>query len=137
VVIVGLLILLVVAVIVIATVARGGDPTSIDLGAFVIRTSFTGVFVAGALTLLLGLLGVMVLLSGLRRSRRRRAEVHELRDRAGAKGRSEGGSRKSAPEQATSATRASQGPPPAAGTEEPRRQPRDADESFDSAPRDH
>ena len=135
-VIVGLLILLVVAAIVIATIARGGDPTSIDLGAFVIRTNFTGVFVAGALTLLLGVLGVMVLLSGLRRSRRRRAEMHELRDRAGAKNTAPASARDSSADETSRSTRASQGSP-SVRPSAPHQGPRDADESFDSAPRDH
>lgn len=134
-VIVGLLILLVVAVIVIATIARGTDPTSIDLGAFVIRTNFTGVFVAGALTLLLGVLGVMVLLSGLRQSRRRRAQMHELRDRADAKSTAAAHARDSSADETSDTTRTHL--PPSARADAPPSQPRDADESFDSAPRDH
>lgn len=132
-VIVGLLILLVVAVIVIATIARGSDPTSIDLGAFVIRTHFTWVFVAGALTLLLGVLGVMVLLAGLRRSRRRRSEMHELRDRAASKSTAARAQNSSADEsRGTKRT----DPPPPARSDTPPAEPRDADESFDSAPRE-
>ncbi len=80
--ILGLLILLVVAVVVIATLARGDDPTTIDLEWFVLRSNVSGVFIAGATTLLIGVLGVMVLLAGLRHSRRRRAEIKTLRDRA-------------------------------------------------------
>ncbi len=132
--IVGLLILLIVAIIVIATLARGNDPTSIDLGWFVIRTNFTGVFVAGALTLLLGVLGVMVLLSGLRRSRRRRAEMHELRNRAASKSTTGAPARGSSVEDSDT-TRAPQNT--SARAKPSHAEPRDADESFDSAPRDH
>lgn len=133
--IVGLLILLVVAIIVIATIARGNDPTSIDLGWFVIRTNLTGVFVAGALTLLLGVLGVMVLLSGLRRNRRRRAEMHELRNRAASKSTTGAPARDSSSVEDSDTTRAPQNT--SARAKPSHAEPRDADESFDSAPRDH
>lgn len=80
----GVLILLVFAVIVVATIARGDEPTQIDLDWFILRSNVAGVFLAGALTLLLGVVGLLVLLSGLRRSRRRRADIKELRGRAAA-----------------------------------------------------
>jgi len=125
--ILGLLILLVVAVVVIATVARGDDPTSIDLEWFVLRSNVTGVFIAGAVTLLIGVLGVMVLLAGLRRSRRRRNEIKALRDRAS---RGDEASRRA---HSPDSTPARDNDSAAARSE---RQAGNADDSFDSAPRD-
>jgi len=133
-VILGVLILLVFAGIVIATVARGDDPTLIDLDWFVLRSTVAGVFLAGALTLLLALVGVLVLLAGLRRSRRRRADIKDLRDRAAANAAAAEQVRAleaersgaSSGERASSRRRAPDG----------RREPGGADESFDSAPRD-
>lgn len=133
-VILGVLILLVFAGIVIATVARGDDPTLIDLDWFVLRSTVAGVFLAGALTLLLALVGVLVLLAGLRRSRRRRADIKDLRDRAAANAAAaervraleEERSGASSGAHASSRRRAPDG----------RRELNGADESFDSAPRD-
>ena len=133
-VILGVLILLVFAGIVIATVARGDDPTLIDLDWFVLRSTVAGVFLAGALTLLLALVGVLVLLAGLRRSRRRRADIKDLRDRAAANAAAAEQVRAleaersgaSSGEHASSRRRAPDG----------RREPGGAEESFDSAPRD-
>lgn len=133
-VILGVLILLVFAGIVIATVARGDDPTLIDLDWFVLRSTVAGVFLAGALTLLLALVGVLVLLAGLRRSRRRRADIKDLRDRAAANAAAAEQVRAleaersgaSSGEHASSRRRAPDG----------RREPGGADESFDSAPQD-
>lgn len=133
-VILGVLILLVFAGIVIATVARGDDPTLIDLDWFVLRSTVAGVFLAGALTLLLALVGVLVLLAGLRRSRRRRADIKDLRDRAAANAAAAEQVRAleaersgaSSGEHASSRRRAPDG----------RREPGGSDESFDSAPRD-
>ncbi|MEJ7773347.1 MAG: hypothetical protein WKF72_00950 [Nocardioidaceae bacterium] len=133
-VILGVLILLVFAGIVIATVARGDDPTLIDLDWFVLRSTVAGVFLAGALTLLLALVGVLVLLAGLRRSRRRRADIKDLRDRAAANAAAAEQVRAleaersgaSSGEHASSRRRAPDG----------RREPGGSDESFDPAPRD-
>ncbi len=114
-VILGVLILLVCAVIVVATLARGDQPTSIDLEWFEIDSSVAGVFLSGALTLLLGVVGILVLVAGLQRSRRRRANIKELKARADAASKS----------RAEDHTETGQDQPP-----------RDADESFDTAPRD-
>lgn len=129
-VILGILILLVFAVIVIATIARGGDPTQIDLDWFVIRSNVTGVFLAGGVTLLLGVVGLLVLLSGLRRSRRRRAEVRDLRDRAAASTAAAESGRNVETKQSDKSGAASA----TSGAMPGRRKPTDNDESFDSAP---
>lgn len=79
----GLVLLLLAVLIVIAAVAHGGDPASLDLQLFTIKTNVTGVFVAGAITVLLALLGLALVLGGLRHDRRRRGEIKELKKRAG------------------------------------------------------
>ncbi len=123
-VILGVLMLLVCAVIVVATLARGDQPTTIDLEWFEIDSSVAGVFLSGALTLLLGVVGILVLVAGLRRSRRRRADIKELKARADA-------ASKSRPDENDPGTGT-------AGSTQTRHDhpPRDADESFDTAPRD-
>ena len=138
-VVLGLLILLLAVIAVVAFVARGGDPASIDLEAFTIRTSVTGVFMAGALTLLVGVLGVMALLAGLRRSRRRRTEMRDLRQQAG----SEGGSRRGRSSEvehgqyaAPSSAKDRPATAPPSGDDDRGRRGGGADDSFDSAPRD-
>jgi len=135
----GLLLLLVVLVIVIVAIARGDDPTRIDLEMFTVRTTFLGVFVAGALTLLIGVLGVMVLLAGMRRSRRRRSELKELRHRvddaptpaAPATAREHGADTDAGQRRSPPPVTGSPPPPYASGPDRG-----DADDSFDSAPRE-
>jgi hypothetical protein len=78
----GLVMLLLALLIVIAAVVHGGDPASLDLQLFTIKTNVTGVFVAGAATLLLAVLGLALVVTGLRYDRRRRAQIKDLRKRA-------------------------------------------------------
>jgi hypothetical protein len=78
----GLVILLLAVLIVIAAVVHGGDPASLNLQLFTIKTNVTGVFVAGAVTLLLAVLGLALVVTGLRYDRRRRAQIKDLRTRA-------------------------------------------------------
>lgn len=78
----ALLILLVVAAVAAAAIVRGSDPATLDLQVFDINTNVTGVFIAGAAAVLLGVFGSWLLLAGLKRSHRRRAEMNQLRDRA-------------------------------------------------------
>lgn len=82
-VVLGLLILIAVAAVVVVMLMRGDDEVRIDLdslGAY--RTDASVVFIVGAVTVLVGVLGFTILLAGLKRARRRRAEVRELKDRA-------------------------------------------------------
>lgn len=85
----GLLLLLFAVLIVIAAVAHGGDPASLDLQLFTIKTNVTGVFVAGAVTLLLAVLGLALVLWGVRSDRRHRGQIKELRKRASRRDRGE------------------------------------------------
>jgi hypothetical protein len=83
VVVLGLLILIAVAAVVVVMLLRGDDEVRIDLDSLgTYRTDASVVFIVGALTVLIGVLGFAVLLAGLKRARRRRAEVRELKDRA-------------------------------------------------------
>lgn len=84
-VVLGILILVLVAVFIVATAVRGDDAAQLDLDWFTIETSVAGVFLAGALTLLIGVVGVALVAVGLKRARRRRSEMHSLRDQAAAK----------------------------------------------------
>jgi hypothetical protein len=78
----GLILLLIAVLIVIAAVVNGGDPASLDLQVFTIKTTVTGVFVAGAITLLLAVLGAALVAYGLRYDKQRRAQIRDLRKRA-------------------------------------------------------
>jgi len=80
----GFLILVGVALTISAVVFRGGDSVRIDLEWFTVNTNAWAVFAAGALTLLMLILGFWLLVTGMKRSRQRRAEVKSLRKRADA-----------------------------------------------------
>lgn len=79
----GVLILLLVAVVSIVVLTADG-PATIGLAWFDIDTDVTGVFLAGAASVLLGLLGLWLLKAGLRRSSQRRVEIRGLRKEAAA-----------------------------------------------------
>ena len=82
-VVLGLLILIAVSAVVVVMLLRGEDSVRIDLDALgTYRTEASVVFLVGALTLLVGVLGVTILIAGLKRGRRRRSEMRELKDRA-------------------------------------------------------
>ncbi len=78
----GLLVLLAVAAIAVIAIARGGDPVSFKLGSLTFNTDGAGMFLAGAGTLLVAVVGFWLLRKGMHRSRQRRQEMKELRDRA-------------------------------------------------------
>lgn len=81
-VIVGLLLVVLAIVVVVAVVLNGNDPAQIDMQWFTFKTDVTGIFATGALTLLVGVVGLSLLVSGLKRARRKRAEVNALKARA-------------------------------------------------------
>jgi hypothetical protein len=78
----GLLVLVVVVAVAVVAIARGSDPVTFKVGSLSLETDGTGMFLAGAGALLLSVLGVWLLKKGLVRSRHRRQEMRELRDRA-------------------------------------------------------
>ncbi|MBA2559070.1 MAG: hypothetical protein H0V07_04145 [Propionibacteriales bacterium] len=81
-VILGLLLLLLAVVVAIAAIYRGGEPAQLDLQVFKVTTNITGIYLAGALTLLVAVLGLLALMYGLRHDRRRRAQIKELKQQA-------------------------------------------------------
>jgi uncharacterized integral membrane protein len=81
-VIVGLLLLLVAVLVAIAAISNGSDPAQLNLQLFTVKTNLTGVYVAGALTLLVGVLGLWLMLAGFNRARRRRGRMKELKKQA-------------------------------------------------------
>lgn len=80
--ILGVLLVVLAVLAIIAAVARGGDPATIDLDAFRLDTTVLGIFLAGAFTLLILVMGLSLIATGIARARRRRQEVKELRQQA-------------------------------------------------------
>ena len=78
----GVLVLLAVVAVSVVAIARGGDPVSFKVGSLTFDTDGTGMFLAGAGTLVLAIVGLWLLSKGLAHSRHRRQEMRELRDRA-------------------------------------------------------
>ncbi len=123
--ILGLILLVVAAGAIIGVFANGGTDTRLDLGLFHLDTTVAGVFIAGAATLLIAVLGLWLLKAGLARTRRRRQEVKALRNQA-------------ANQRVASRDAPSTGTPPQPGGAAPteRRPGDDPDQHFDSAPRE-
>lgn len=99
---------------------EGGDPVHLHLHWFTIATNGTAMFVAGAASVLVLVLGLWSVRVGVRHARRRRREIKGLRHQA---------------HEASASM-------PAVTTEEPATRPvalprrQDADDYFESAPRD-
>lgn len=142
----GLVLLLLAVLVTVAAVVHGGAPASLDLQLFTVKTNVTGVFVAGAITLLILVFGTALVVLGLRHDRSRRAQIKDLKKRA---------SRREGKAPSTSAPPRSSSPPPSRtisdsssrGAETPTssggstsadapRRDGGPDEHFDSAPRD-
>ncbi|MGH3496071.1 MAG: hypothetical protein ACRDP1_01205 [Nocardioidaceae bacterium] len=74
------LVLLAAAVVVAGGVVIGGDtPISVHLLGLDMHTSTAGVFLGGAITMLVALVALWLMRLGLRRSRRRRRDIKRLR----------------------------------------------------------
>lgn len=136
-VILGLLLLLLAVVVAIAAIYRGGEPAQLDLQVFKVTTNVTGIYLAGAATLLVAVLGLLALMYGLRHDRRRRAQIKELKQQA------------ARPDQQTAPPRQSRPAPAAPSRETTQRSSSGStsaevggrdnngpDEHFQSAPRD-
>jgi hypothetical protein len=74
----ALIILLIAVLLVIAAVFGGADPTSIDMGAFVVKGPASLVFFAGMGTLLLFVLSLGLFRSAARRAAARRADRRKV-----------------------------------------------------------
>ena len=131
----GLLLLLLVIAVVVIVMLNGGDSAQLSLQWLTANTTVAGIFVAGAATVLVGVVGASLLTSGLKRSRRKRAEVNALKAKAA-------GKESRADREPASSSRASQAGSTAASSPTPleqRRSDDDADgtdEYFESTPRD-
>lgn len=83
----GLILIVVAAVALVAALAGGSnDPATFDLGLFNVQTNTLGVFLIGAATVLIFVMGLEFTRSGLRRANRHRKEkkdYHQLSERYG------------------------------------------------------
>lgn len=132
--ILGLLLLLLVLAVVVIVMLNGGDSAQLSLEWLTADTTVAGVFIAGAATVLVGVVGASLLTSGVKRSRRKRAEVKDLKAKAA-------GKESSTRREPTSASRTGQSAPTAGSSPtavEPRSSddPDGTDEYFESTPRD-
>jgi membrane protein implicated in regulation of membrane protease activity len=120
--ILGLILVVAAVAVTVAVVQTGGDPVQVHAIWFSVHTNGAVLFVAGAASLLLLVLGLWVLRVGLRRTRRRRREMKELRQRAF--------------EATPATTPGSSRPAPHPPAPPPPRHGPDADDHFDTTPRD-
>lgn len=158
----GLLLLLLVAAVAIAVILNGDGPATLGFDWFNVNTDVTGVFLTGVSSVLLALLGLWLLMVGLRRSTKRRAEMRGLRQKADASEKQRQldqsspklsappSQRPTAASQSTSTPRPTSTPgpaststsatsPPATPSSPPtpsRAEPEGPDEYFDTAPRE-
>jgi hypothetical protein len=74
----GLILIVISAIALLAALAGGSnDPAQFDLGIFEVQTNTMGVFLIGAATVLLFVMGLELTRSGVRRANRRRKEQKE------------------------------------------------------------
>jgi hypothetical protein len=74
----GLILIVISAIALLAALAGGSnDPAKFDLGIFEVQTNTMGVFLIGAATVLLFVMGLELTRSGVRRANRRRKEQKE------------------------------------------------------------
>lgn len=116
----GLVLLAVVIGASVIVVSSGGDRVDLHLHWFTLHTSGAALFVAGMAALVLATAALWSLRAGIRRSRRRRKEMKTLRAQAS--------------HSPSSPTRDQGHQAPSSDPPRPRRQ--DADDYFDTAPRD-
>ncbi|MGZ4638331.1 MAG: hypothetical protein ACXV2J_04645 [Actinomycetes bacterium] len=79
--IIGLVLILASAALGVGAVYDGGESASVEVFGATINTTIGGVFLSGAATMLLFLIGVWLLTSSLGRARRKRAERKEIKRR--------------------------------------------------------
>lgn len=91
--VVGLILIVIAAVLLVAALAGGlNDPATFELGILRLDTDTLGVFLLGAATVLIFVMGLELVRSGVRRANRRRKEKKELNrlsERGGASSRDE------------------------------------------------
>ena len=77
----GLLLIAAAAVVTVGTLYDGGETATVEILGRSYETTVAGVFVVGAITALVFMIGVWALLAGMGRSRRKRAERKEAKAR--------------------------------------------------------
>lgn len=77
----GLLLIVAAAVVAVGAIYDAGEEATVEILGQVITTTAAGVFVAGALTMLMFLVGVWALMSSMSRARRKRSERKEAKAR--------------------------------------------------------
>lgn len=77
----GLLLIVAAAVVAVGAIFDAGEEATVEILGQVITTTAAGVFVAGALTMLMFLVGVWALMSSMSRARRKRSERKEAKSR--------------------------------------------------------
>lgn len=120
----GALLLAVAILVTVGVLLRATMETSLDLYWFTIHTTVAVLYVTGLVIMLLAVIGLWLMVRGLRREHRRRKEMQELRDRAARSENVTYQRDEPAGDQLTSADR----PAPARDV--------NADDYFDSAPRE-
>lgn len=117
----GLILLVVVIGASVIVVSSGGDRVDLHLHWFTLHTSGAALFVAGMAAFVLATAALWSLRAGIRRSRRRRKEMKTLRAHAS---------------HSPSLTTRDRGQQAAPSSNPPRPRRQDADDYFDTAPRD-
>jgi ABC-type nickel/cobalt efflux system permease component RcnA len=138
----GILMVTLAVLVILAAVTRAGnDEAVLNLGVIDVNTTALGIFLAGAVTLLILVLGLWLIASGLRHARQKRSEVKRLRREAEESNQrsSEQASRPVAPPKSKRAEKHRVVEEPVVVREpiesQPSR-PEGPDEHFESAPRD-
>jgi ABC-type nickel/cobalt efflux system permease component RcnA len=142
VIVLGILMVALAVLVILAAVTRAGnDEAVLNLGVIDVNTTALGIFLAGAVTLLVLVLGLWLIASGLRRARQKRSEVKRLRREAEESNQrsSEQASRPVAPPESKRAEKQRVVEEPVVVREPIESQPSRSegpDEHFESAPRD-
>ena len=74
----GLILVLIAVLVVLGALAGGNDPAALDIGPLALNVSVFTVFLIGAATLLVLVVGVALIRSGTRRANQRRREHKQL-----------------------------------------------------------
>ncbi len=140
--IVALIIVVFVILFAVAVVSAGGDPVTLDLRVGTVHTTVAGVFAMGAATVVVAVIGLWLLRAGIRRARRRRAEMRRLRDVAATTAASRTDETTRVDDSAATSVRRHDETRLQSTKQPPERSPRsttsdpDVDGTFESAPRD-
>lgn len=130
----GAIVLLIAIIVTIIVLASGGQSVSINLHWGTLHTNSAAVFVIGAVCLALAVIGLWLLLAGLRGGYRRRKEIRSLRDRAEGRDRTRADSKRS--DRPAPASRSTTSRDASTSSEAKAPENTGADDYFDTAPKD-